>query len=182
VDARQAEVQKYRDVYGRHSQYRMSEGRLSAMTKTIAGLGGSFLDVSTGRGELLAAAEAAGFGPVQGTEAVPELCDGKRVVHAEIHSLPFPAAAFDVVVCVDVLEHILEPDIEPGLRELERVTKGTLILAAADYPDLWDGIDLHPSARPYADWHQMFCRVLSGKVTWAGQTPTSEVWRIEYAR
>jgi ubiquinone/menaquinone biosynthesis C-methylase UbiE len=182
VDARQAEVEKYRSVYARYDSYAMADDRRGAVMRHLQGLSGSMLDVSCGRGELLTAAEAAGFGPVQGTEAVPELCDGKRVINAQIHALPFAAAAFDVVVCVDVLEHILEPDIEPGLQELERVTKGTLILAAADYPTYWDGINLHPSARPYADWHQMFCRVLSGKVTWAGQTPTSEVWRIEYAR
>lgn len=160
----------------------MSSGRLEAMSRTLVGLSGSLLDVSCGRGELMRAAEQLGFAPVRGTEAVPALCDGERVVEAKIHALPFPDRAFDVVVCVDVLEHILEPDIEPGLRELERVTKGTLILAAADYPDVWDGINLHPSARPYPEWERMFCRVLTGKVIWAGQTSTSEVWRIDYGR
>ncbi len=182
MDARQAEVQKYRDVYARHSGYRMSDGRLQAMSKLLVGLSGSLLDVSCGRGELLTAAEQLGFGPVRGTEAVPALCDGERVVEAQIHALPFAPASFDVVTCVDVIEHILEPDIEAGLRELERVTKGTLIIAAADYPDVWDGINLHPSARPYPEWERLFKRVLSGTVVWAGQTSTSEVWRVTYGR
>lgn len=160
----------------------MSSGRLEAMRRVLHGLSGSLLDVSCGRGELLTAAAELGFAPVQGTEAVSALCDGKRVVEAQIHSLPFPDAAFDVVICVDVLEHILEPDVVPGLLELQRVTRGTLILAAADYPDVWDGINLHPSARPYPAWHEMFCRILSGKVRSAGKTPTSEVWSIEYGR
>lgn len=182
MDARQAEIEKYRGVYSKYPQYSMADDRRGAMMALLSGLSGSLLDVSCGRGELLAAAEQAGFGPVQGTEAVPDLCDGGRVVNAQIHKLPFAAAAFDVVTCVDVLEHILEPDIEPGLRELERVTKGTLLLAVADYPTFWDGINLHPSARPYPEWERLFKRVLSGTVVWAGQTSTSEVWRVTYGR
>jgi len=182
VGARQAEIQKYREVYARHDSYRMHDDRLRPVRAALVGLSGSLLDVSCGRGELLTAAEQLGFGPVRGTEAVAALCDGERVVEAQIHALPFAPASFDVVTCVDVLEHLLEDDIVPGLLELQRVTKGTLLLAAADYRTQWDGVELHPSARPYPEWERLFKRVLSGTVIWAGQTPTSEMWRVTYGR
>jgi len=84
------------------------------------------------------------------------------------------------VTCIDVIEHILEPDIVPGLKELERVCKGTIIIAAADYPTYWDGVNLHPSARPYAAWEQLFRQTFSGKVKHIGVTSTSEMWSVTY--
>ena len=182
MDARAAEVQKYRDVYARHADYRMHDDRLRPVRAALIGLSGSLLDVSCGRGELLTAAEQLGFGPVRGTEAVPALCDGERVIEAQIHALPFATASFDVVTCIDVLEHLLEDDIVPGLLELQRVTKSTLLLAAADYSAKWDGVEMHPSARPYPEWERLLRATLSGTVVWAGQTPTSEMWRVTYGR
>lgn len=182
MDARQAEIQKYRDVYAKHEMYRMHEDRLRPVRSALVGLSGSLLDVSCGRGELLGAAEGLGFKPVRGTEAVEYLCDGERVVRAEIHDLPFATASFDVVTCIDVLEHLLEQDIVPGLLELQRVTKGTLLVAAADYSAKWDGVEMHPSARPYHEWERLLRATLSGTVVWAGQTSSSEMWRVTYGR
>ena len=80
----------------------MHDDRLRPVRSALVGLSGSLLDVSCGRGELLGAAEGLGFKPVRGTEAVEYLCDGERVVRAEIHDLPFATASFDVVTCIDV--------------------------------------------------------------------------------
>jgi len=45
---------------------------------------------------------------------------GPATVQADITALPFPAASFDLVVCVHVLEHV--PDDGTAMRELRRVT------------------------------------------------------------
>jgi SAM-dependent methyltransferase len=178
VDDRQKEIEKYIDAY-RDPSYRMGDGRLKAMTDLIKPYGGSFLDVGCGRGELMRVAQAIGYRPVRGTEAVPELCND-NVVQASIDSLPFPDKAFSVVTCVDVIEHVLEPDIVPGLKELERVTKATLLIAASDFADWRNGINLHPSARPYREWDDLFRRTFTGKVDVVGLTTTSQVWRVSY--
>jgi 2-polyprenyl-3-methyl-5-hydroxy-6-metoxy-1,4-benzoquinol methylase len=179
VDDREKEIEKYRGVYGRYPDYRMHKDRLDPVRNALRGLTGSFLDVSCGRGELMQAAADMGFKPVRGTEAVPELC-GFAVDEAIITDLPFADRTFDVVTCIDVIEHILEPDIVLGLKELERVCKGTLIVAAADYPTFWDGVNLHPSARPYSEWDLLFRQTFTGKVKRIGSTSTSEMWSVTY--
>jgi ubiquinone/menaquinone biosynthesis C-methylase UbiE len=180
VDARKKEVNHYVEAY-RDPSYRMGDGRLRAMTEILKRYRGSFLDVSTGRGELMRVAQTFGFRPIYGTEAVPELCN-EQVLNATIDSLPFPDKAFDVVSCIDVIEHILEPDIVLGLKELERVTKGTLLIAAADFPDYRNGVNLHPSARPYREWDALFREVFTGTVEVVGITTTSQVWGVTYGR
>lgn len=179
MDARAAEIEKYRAVYAKHEGYRCHEDRLRPVATALHGLSGSLLDVSCGRGELMREAMRMGFDPVGGTEAVPALC-GSGVVEAQIHALPFADQSWDHVTCIDVLEHLLEADIVPGLLELQRVTRKTLLLAAADYSTKWDGVELHPSARPYDAWDALFRRTLSGRIDWAGATPTSEMWRVTY--
>jgi SAM-dependent methyltransferase len=178
VDDRQKEIEKYVDIYCDPS-YRMGEARLKAMTDFIKPYKGSFLDVSTGRGELMRVAQSLGYRPVYGTEAVPALCN-EYVLEASIESLPFPDKSFDVVTCVDVIEHVLEPDIEKGLKELERVAKSVLLVAASDFEDWRNGINLHPTARPYPDWEALFKSVFTGKVDVVGDTSTSRVWRVTY--
>lgn len=181
MDARLAEIAKYRHVYTTDANYRCYDDRLRPVTAALGGLKGSFLDVGCGRGELLREAERLGFSPVCGAEAVPELCGG-RVVEGQIHALPFKDGQFDHVTCIDVLEHILEPDIVPGLLELQRVTRKTLLLAVADYHHDWGGVEMHPSARPYPEWERLFKATLSGEVVWVGKTSTSEMWRVTYGR
>jgi SAM-dependent methyltransferase len=51
---------------------------------------------------------------------------------ADIHRLPFADAAFPLVVCLEVLEHI--PDSSLGLRELARVSSGYLLLSVPHEP------------------------------------------------
>lgn len=179
-DARRAEIAKYVRVYDRHAHYAMARDRLDPVLAALSGLSGSLLDVSCGRGELMRAARDAGFHPVAGTEVVPQLV-GEGVRYAELHALPFIDGAYNVVTCIDVLEHLLEEDIRPALRELERVTRRNLLLAVADYSTQWDGVELHPSARPYDAWDALFREVLAGEIRRAGKTASSEMWLVTYA-
>jgi len=62
------------------------------------------------------------------------LRDGhSRLVQGSIFALPFPDAAFDVVICSQVIEHI--PDAPTVFDEMTRVLRpgGTLILGTPDY-------------------------------------------------
>ena len=51
-----------------------------------------------------------------------------ELVRANLESLPFPDRSFDVVLCTQVIEHLLAP--EKGVRELARVLRpgGTLVI------------------------------------------------------
>jgi SAM-dependent methyltransferase len=42
--------------------------------------------------------------------------------HGDVDALPFPDASFDVVLCLQVLEHVADP--AAAVRELRRVTRG----------------------------------------------------------
>ena len=53
---------------------------------------------------------------------------------ADIARLPFPAASFDLVLAIEVLEHV--PDPEAALAELARVGRGQLVLSVPREP-IW---------------------------------------------
>jgi SAM-dependent methyltransferase len=67
---------------------------------------------------------------------------GIDVVRADAHDLPFPDAAFDVVLACDVLEHL--SDDKAATAELYRVLKpgGTLLLTVPADPRLWSVHDV----------------------------------------
>ena len=57
---------------------------------------------------------------------------GPSYLHADALRLPFQDEAFDLVVCVEVLEHLRDP--AAGLRELARVTSRHLLLSVPHEP------------------------------------------------
>lgn len=57
---------------------------------------------------------------------------GPRYLHADASRLPFPDGFFDVVVAVEVMEHLTEPD--RGLQEMARVSSGHLVLSVPREP------------------------------------------------
>jgi SAM-dependent methyltransferase len=66
---------------------------------------------------------------------------GHEVVQAAIGELPFGDESFDLIVCLDVLEHVA--DDSAALRELTRVTRpgGAMLLSVPAWPLLWSSHD-----------------------------------------
>jgi len=66
---------------------------------------------------------------------------GGRAVQATAEALPFPDAAFDLVMAMDIIEHV--DDDEPVFRELARVLRpgGALVLSSPLHPDNWTRFD-----------------------------------------
>lgn len=57
---------------------------------------------------------------------------GPRYLHADAEKLPFRADEFDLTVCVEVLEHLVDP--QKGLTELARVTSNHLLVSVPREP------------------------------------------------
>lgn len=57
---------------------------------------------------------------------------GPRFLHANAHALPFDDDQFDLVVAVEVLEHLHDP--VTGLREMARVGRRNLVLSVPREP------------------------------------------------
>jgi 2-polyprenyl-3-methyl-5-hydroxy-6-metoxy-1,4-benzoquinol methylase len=57
---------------------------------------------------------------------------GPRYLHASAHELPFENKIFDVIVSVEVLEHLTDP--VKGIREMARVGRGHLVVSVPREP------------------------------------------------
>jgi SAM-dependent methyltransferase len=98
----------------------------------------SLLDAGCGAGGFLSwAVERSSFDSVVGVDISSEAIDlAREQVHsAELHvatlwDLPLETAAFDLIVTNDVIQHVVEPEVDPALRELRRVLRdeGTLLV------------------------------------------------------
>ena len=128
------------------------------------------LDAGCGSGRNLV--ELASFGDVVGLEPSTRGAEVARargvgeVVVAGIDAMPFEDSRFDLITCLDVLEHI-EDDLG-ALRELRRVARpgGILLITAPAYPRLWSSHDeLNRHCRRYTR------RVLLGRAVEAGWRP-----------
>lgn len=66
---------------------------------------------------------------------------GHHAYLAGVGEMPFPDASFDLVTCLDVIEHT--PDDRHTLSELRRVTRprGALLLTVPAHPALWSAHD-----------------------------------------
>jgi glycosyltransferase involved in cell wall biosynthesis len=96
--------------------------------------GKTFLDVGCGEAKVVDFLNTQEGITAKGTEVNPKWIDGSKVVYGDIHSLPFEDNSFDVLLCIDVLEHVKDPHV--ALRELFRVAAKKLVLAItfADNP------------------------------------------------
>lgn len=175
---REKELAKYVTAY-EHDDYGMTQERRDGLDGLIGELSGeSYLDVSTGRGEVLELADKHGFKTVQGTETVPALLT-ERVTRAILPHLPFEDRAFDVVSLIEVIEHLLPEDVRPALLELNRVARRHILLSAATMPHWLGGVNLHPSARPEEDWEALFREVWGGRVRRVRNLGLSPCWRVD---
>ncbi|MEA2150829.1 MAG: hypothetical protein QOD69_2659, partial [Solirubrobacteraceae bacterium] len=129
----------------RHWWYR---GRRRILRATLDGLElpspCRILDAGCGSGRTLD--ELADYGDACGVDVSPAAVDAARARGhgadvGSVEDLPFPDAAFDLVTCLDVVEHT--PDDRRTLGELRRVTRpgGTLLLTVPAHPTLWSAHD-----------------------------------------
>ncbi|HEU4684001.1 MAG TPA: class I SAM-dependent methyltransferase [Nitrospira sp.] len=118
--------------------WQVLESSTLRLIKKYAGPGSTILDVGVGLGRLLGQVqESRRFGAditFKYLEAAKER--GIEVCCAEADDLPYQEAMFDLVVCTDVLEHVL--DLNGALKSILRVLKpgGVLLIRVPDREDL----------------------------------------------
>lgn len=98
------------------------------------------LEIGTGEGEVAGRVAARYPDAALATLDLPD-ADLSANVHGSAEQLPFPDACFDMVLAIEVLEHL--PDPVTALRELARVAKpgATAVLSVPSEP-LWRALNL----------------------------------------
>jgi ubiquinone/menaquinone biosynthesis C-methylase UbiE len=132
----------------RHWWYR---ARWELVAELLAGHvppGGTAIDVGCGTGEVLALLGDTGARRVVGSDLSTEALGhaaararGGALVVSRAERLPFPSACADVLVSLEVIEH-LDSDLT-ALREYRRVLRpgGTMLVTVPAYESLWGDHD-----------------------------------------
>jgi SAM-dependent methyltransferase len=129
-----------------HWWYRGRRQVIRAELERMApGWGLRMLDAGCGSGRMLPELER--FGHATGVDADPACVRtaterGHAVRLGSIAHLPFPSARFDLITCLDVIEHL--PDDVAALTELRRVTApgGRLLVTVPAFQSLWSSHDV----------------------------------------
>lgn len=179
------EVAKYDRLYREDPGYRMGANRMAAVRALLSeNPGGSYLDVGAGRGEAMEMAKELGYTEISGSDAALGVSwdhgPALGIVCCFAWEQPFGDQDFETVSCFDTLEHLPPDKLAETIQELGRVCSRRLILSASSKPDVRDGVDLHISARPIAEWDAGIRLILGGEFAVAQrpdiQTGTSAVW------
>jgi SAM-dependent methyltransferase len=142
VDIREFEAMLALDE--RHWWY---HGRRRVLRAVLGGLdlsnGPRVLDAGCGSGRTLD--ELARLGEAHGMELNPSgvaaaRARGHHVLEGRVEAIPYEDASFDLVTCLDVIEHT---DDVAALGELRRVTRpgGRLVVTVPAHPRLWSRHD-----------------------------------------
>ncbi len=119
-------------------------GQRQRIEDTIGGIppdARTLLDVGCGNGlfvNMLADGEPGRFDRVVGLDPSEEALShvNAETVQGSITDLPFESASFDLVTCLEVLEHIPEPEFRAGLSELQRVSAKYILVTVPNNQDL----------------------------------------------
>ena len=117
---------------------------------------GSILDVGCGNGAFINALIGTFAGKkVVGLDSSEEALKYVRTdkIKGNITSLPFENDSFDLVSCLEVLEHLPEDDFREGISELQRVSKSHIIVTVPNQEELEASLVMCPkcycSFNPY---------------------------------
>jgi SAM-dependent methyltransferase len=173
MDAR--EMQAMLDVDDHHWWYR---GRRAVIAAELGQLPpsarGRILDAGCGSGRTLL--ELASYGEVWGVdlnEDAVALAQGRGAFDVRVgrlEELPFEDATFDLVTCLDVLEHTAQDVL--ALSELQRVTKGGgwLLVTVPAYQQLWSRHD--EANHHYRRYERRTLRAAAASAGWLVQRDT----------
>jgi len=137
--------------------------------------GAQILDAGCGSGRTLQ--ELAAYGTVHGIELDPAAAAVARsrgqgeVREGRLEELPWPEDSFDLITCLDVIEHT--PDDRVTLRELRRVarTGAHLLVTVPAYQALWSQHD--EANHHFRRYNRRMLRAAATESGWRVQRMTS---------
>lgn len=115
--------------------YRDDDWRRTSYVLDLLRSGARVLDVGAGAGQFANMLAASGkFGSVTALDHIrfgkyTEFSELITRVDASIAELPFDDDEFDIVTCMEVLEHVPDEVFLPGIAELRRVCAGQLVMS-----------------------------------------------------
>jgi SAM-dependent methyltransferase len=106
---------EYGELYRRHWWWRVREGEILRELRTLQPASGWHHLLDVGCGDGLFFDQLSRFGAVEGIEPEAALLDPAGKWRSAIHVVPFdegfrPPHRFDVILMLDVLEHLADPD------------------------------------------------------------------------
>jgi ubiquinone/menaquinone biosynthesis C-methylase UbiE len=162
-ERRALEVDKYIAIYGAGVRYTINERRREQSILALNELPAidfaqTLLDVGCGDGAWMCwASDVYGLDCI-GVDPVPSLLGG-RIQTAVATDLPFENGSFDIVTCLDVMEHLIPEDTIPALNEIWRVARYGAIITVNNNPSHYRGVDdaeLHINIKSYDEWDNIF--------------------------
>ncbi len=160
-DARAAEISFYADLYEDRDAGYGYPGERQHVALAFAGAeisaAGYVLDVSAGRGQFarLVLERCPGIS-VHVSEAVDGLLEKDLAGLPRFRwALPEPCPTggqWDLVACLDVIEHLVPEDTEAAVEALAAVASEWLLLSIALFPCPWKGRETHVNLRPAEEW------------------------------
>lgn len=132
-------------LHDTHWWYKIRKYILKKFLKKNLEAGSRVLEIGSATGANTVAMSALGYLVTSlefstfGVEAQKK--KGLRVIQGDARRLPFEQDSFEAVVCMDVLEHIVEDDLV--LSEIYRVLKpgGIFLISVPEDPSMWSSHD-----------------------------------------
>jgi len=123
--------------------------RIQEMMETIPSDTQSILDVGCGNGtfvNFLVDTFPDRFNKVIGLDTSKEALKyvKSKKIKGTITNLPFKDKSFDLVTCLEVLEHLPQDDFKKGILELQRVSKRYIIITVPNEDDLEHSLVMCP--------------------------------------
>ena len=158
------EIKKYDYLFENNNLYNANKNhpRYAVAEKLLKSCGKVKLvaDIGCGRGIFFDKLQKKGLQVIgmDPSMVIVNLRKSPFIVQGTCDSIPFANNLFDVVFCLDVLEHIPEKLISDSLRELYRISKRYLIISAASHEDVVENLKVHISVKPYQEWEKIISK------------------------
>lgn len=152
IRARRREIAKYERLYADFPGYRMGGGRRRVLWEAFLAESSekTWLDVGCGRGETWMMAESRGI-KWSGCDAVDT---ADYVDPCVLPDLPYQDRSYDLVTCLDVMEHLPDFDWKATVRSIGRVARERIVFCVcneADKAGALIGETLHITRLPYRE-------------------------------